>query len=139
MAGGAGIVMGQVLRVGENRLLLLRYGGKRCFDDVEAFVELLVGDDQRDKDANDVVESAGGDGNEAVLIAIFGDGFGFGVGGFAGLRVADQFDGAHAAETADVADERPFLLPGLGALFKMFADGSGAREEAVFLDGFDGG
>ena len=74
-----------------------------------------------------------------MLIAVFGDGFGFGVRRLAGLRVAHQFDGAHAAQAANVADQEPFFLPASGALFKKFADGGGTREETVLLDGLDGG
>ncbi len=48
-------------------------GGEGSFDDAEAFVELLVGDDERDEDADDVVEGAGGDGDEAVLVARLGE------------------------------------------------------------------
>jgi len=90
--------------VGERRLLVFRNRSERGLNDGEAFVELFVGDYERNEDANDVVEGAGDDGDETVLVAIFGDGFGFGVGRLAGLRVADQFDGAHAAEAANFAD-----------------------------------
>src|SRR5256884_7035620 len=125
------------LSVGKRGVFLLHDGGEGGSDDTEAFVELPVGDYQRNEDANHIVESSGGDGDEAVLAAILGDGLGFGVGRLAGLYVAHQFDGAHAAQTANVADQRPFFLPASGALFKMFADGRGAREQTVLLDGFD--
>src|SRR5438477_6762062 len=128
-----------LLGVGKRWLLVLRDGGERGLYHTKAFVELLIGDDERNEDANHIVESAGGNGDEAVLVAILGDGLGFGVGRLAGLRVAHQFDGAHAAEAANVADQRPFFLPASGALFKTFADGRGACEQAVLLYGFDGG
>src|SRR5260370_10831776 len=142
------------LRAGEGGVGALGDGGEGSFDDAEAFVELLVGDDERDEDADDVVEGAGGDGDEAVLVAVARDLFGLGVGGLAwvsrlarivsraasrGSGVADQLDGAHAAEAANVADEIPFLLPAAGAFFKTLAEGGGAREQTLFLDGFDGG
>ena len=127
------------LSVGKRGVLLLHDGGERGFDDAEAFVELLIGDDERNEDANHIVESAGRDGDEAVLAAILGDGLGFGVGRLAGLRVAHKFDGAHTAEAANVADQWPFFLPASGALFKTLADSRGAREQAVLLNGFDGG
>jgi len=74
--------------VREGGLFLFRDGGKGGFDDTETFVELLVGDQQGDEDADHVVECSGGDDDEAVLVAIFGDSFGFGVGGLARLCVA---------------------------------------------------
>src|SRR6266480_688649 len=126
-----------LLGVRKRWLLVLRNGSEGGFDDTEAFVELLIGDDERNEDANHIVESSGGDGDEAVLVAVLRDGLGFSVGGLACLRVAHQLDGAHAAETTNVADQRPFFLPASGALFKMFADGSGAREQTVLLYGFD--
>src|SRR5438552_1178003 len=128
-----------LLGVRKRWLLVLRDGSERGFDDAEAFVELLIGYDERNEDANHIVESAGGNGYEAVLVAILGDGFGFGVGRLAGLSVAHQFDGAHSAQAPNVADQRPFFLPASGALFKTFADGRGACEQAVLLYGFDGG
>src|SRR6266404_4110821 len=84
----------------KRRLLVLRNGRERGLNHGESFVELLVGDDQRDENANHVVKGASGDRDEAVLVAILGDGLGLGVGGLAGLRVTHQFEGAHAAETA---------------------------------------
>src|SRR5690349_831442 len=71
------------LRAGEGGVLGLSDGGERGFDDVEAFSELLVGDNQRDENADDVVEGARGDGDEAVLVAKPRDLLGFGVGGLA--------------------------------------------------------
>src|SRR5438876_2295830 len=120
-------------------MFLLHDGGEGGSDDTEAFVELPVGDYQRNEDANHIVESSGGDGDEAVLVAILGDGLGFGVGRLAGLRVAHKFDGAHTAGAANGADQWPFFLPASGALFKTLADSRGAREQAVLLNGFDGG
>src|SRR5438132_4363684 len=107
-----------LLGVRKRWLLVLRNGSERGFYHTKAFVELLVGDDERNEDANHIVESAGGNGDEAVLVAIFGDSLGFGVGRLAGLYVAHQFDGAHAAQAANVANQRPFFLPGQSALFK---------------------
>src|SRR6266700_4094767 len=86
---GSGAREGSALRLGD--------GGERGFDDVEAFVELLVGDDKRDEDANHVLQRAGGDGDEAVLVAITRDLLGFRVGGLAGGSVAHKFHRAHAA------------------------------------------
>src|SRR5205807_9711064 len=111
-----------LLGVRKRWLLVLRNGSERGFYHTKAFVELLVGDYQRNEDANHIVESAGGNGDEAVLVAIHGDGFGFRIRGLAGLYVAHQFDGAHAAETPNVANQRPFFLPGQSPLFKTFAD-----------------
>src|SRR5438309_1489412 len=127
-----------LLGVRKRWLLVLRNGSERGFYHTKAFVELLVGDDERNEDANHIVESAGGNGDEAVLVAIFGDSLGFGIRGLACLRVPHQFDGAHAAQATNVADQRPFFLPGQRALFKTFADSRGAREQTVLLYGFDG-
>src|SRR5205814_6440476 len=114
------------LRAGEGGALRLSDGGERGFDDVEAFIKLFVGDHKRDEDANDVVEGARGDGDEAVLVAVARDLPGLGVGGLAwasrlarivfraasrGTGVANEFDGAHAPKAANIADEVPFVLP----------------------------
>src|SRR5438874_13356858 len=95
------------LSVGKRGLFLLHEGGERGFDDAEAFVELLVGDHQRNEDANHIVESSSGDGDEAVLVAILGDGFGLGVGRLAGLSIGNHFDGSYGSQTANVADLGP--------------------------------
>src|SRR6266436_2720256 len=123
----------------ERRLLALDNGCKRGFDNVKTLVELLICDHQWNEDADYIVESSGGDGDEAVLVAILSDGFGFGVGRLARFCVAHQFDGAHSAEAANVADKRPPFLPAPGALFETLADASGTREQAVLLDSFNGG
>ena len=68
---------------GEGGTLGFGHGGERGFNDVEAFIELLVGDHEWHEDANDVVECAGGDGDEAVLVAVARDLLSFSVGGFA--------------------------------------------------------
>src|SRR5437660_12684342 len=114
------------LGVGKRWLLVRSNGSERGFYNAEAFVELLIGDYERNEDANHIVASACSNGDEAVLVAILGDGFVFSVGRLARLRVAHQFDGAHAAETPNVANQRPFFLPGQRALFKTFADSRGA-------------
>src|SRR6516165_10195710 len=114
-------------RAGQGGVLGLGDRGEGGFDDVESFVELFVGDDERDEDADDVVEGAGGDGDKAVLVAVAGDLLGFGVGRLARGGAADELDGAHAAKAAHLADEIPFLLPDASALFKTFADFGGAR------------
>src|SRR5207245_783029 len=85
-----------------HRVLMFRDGGKRSFHDVEAFVELLVADHQRHQNAHDVVVCARDDGDEPMLEAIVRDLLGFGFGWLASFRVANQFDGAHAAEGAPV-------------------------------------
>src|SRR6516162_358040 len=113
--------------------------GEGGFDDVESFVELFIGDDERDEDADDVVEGAGGDGDKAVLVAVAGDLLGFGVGRLARGGAADELDGAHAAKAAHLADEIPFPLPDASALFKTFADFGGARQQAILLYAFDHG
>src|SRR5438094_9258539 len=132
------VLLGVALSVGKRGPLLFHDGGERGLDDTETFVELAVGDYQRNEDANHIVESAGGNGDEAVLVAILGNGFGFGVGRLACLRVAHQFDGAHAAETPNVANQRPFFLPGQSPLFNTFADSRGAREQTLLLYRFTG-
>src|SRR6266851_7219278 len=101
---------------------MFRDGGKCSFHDVEAFVELLVADHQRHQNAHDVVVRARDDGDEPMLEAIVRDLLGFGFGWLASFRVANQFDGARAAEATHVTDERPSPLPYAGALFKPFAD-----------------
>src|SRR2546430_17089714 len=59
-------------------LLAVRDGGQRGLDHTASFVELLVGDYQRNEDANHIVEGAGGGGDEGVLGGIPFDLRGFG-------------------------------------------------------------
>src|SRR5579885_2710405 len=92
------------------------------FENAETFGELRVRDHERNENANDVVKRARGDEDEAVLVAKAGDVPGFRVGMLAGIRVAHEFHGAHAAEAANIADERPLFLPGAGARFKLLAN-----------------
>src|SRR5512137_423823 len=61
------------LGVRKRRLLLFGDGGKRGFNDAEAFVKLLFRNHQRHKNSNHVVERAGGDGNKTVFVAVLGD------------------------------------------------------------------
>src|SRR2546429_7628794 len=105
------------LSVGKRGVFLLHDGGEGGSDDTEAFVEVPVGDYQRNEDANHIVESSGGGGDEAGLVAILGDGLGFGVCRLAGFRVAHNVDGAHTAEAANVADQWPIFLAGQRAVF----------------------
>src|SRR2546430_7340306 len=67
-------------------LLAVRDGGQRGLDHTASFVELLVGDYQRNEDANHIVEGAGGGGDEAGLVAILFDFPGLGVRRLAGSR-----------------------------------------------------
>src|SRR5450432_2011580 len=126
------------LSVRQRRLLLLRNRSQCRLDNVKAFVELLIGNHQRHQNADHVVEGAGGDEDHAVLVAILGDWFRLGFGGLAGLRVAHQFDRAHAAQAANVADQRPLFLPSACSRLEMLAEGGRARQQTFFLDGRDG-
>src|ERR1700690_2186671 len=94
-----------VLGMGKHGLLTFRDTCEGGFDDVQTLAELLVGHDERDENADNVVERACGDEDQAVLVAIFSDFFGLGVGRLTSFSVANQFDGAHSAEAADVADK----------------------------------
>src|SRR4029077_16391670 len=100
--------------------------GQRRFEDVEAFIELFVGNDERNENTHYVAVSAGGDGDKAVFVAVLRDFF----GGF-GVRLArrlvfDQFDGTHRAEAAYVADDCELLLPSPCALLELAAKMRGA-------------
>src|SRR2546430_15114043 len=105
------------LGVGKRGMFLLHDGGERGFDHSEAFVELPVGDYQRNEDANHIVESAGGNGDEAVLVAIHGDGFGFRIRGLAGPEVPHPFQCAHAAQTPNGAHPTPLFFPEPSGVF----------------------
>src|SRR6266853_6007631 len=85
----------------------VRDGGQRGFDHTASFVELLVGDYQRNEDANHIVEGAGGDGDEAVLVAILCDFRGLGVRWLARPRVAHHLNGAHAAQATNISHYSP--------------------------------
>src|SRR5882672_6915939 len=112
-----------MLCVRKRCLLAFRDTRKGGFDYIQPFVELLIGDDERNENTNHIVERSSGDHDETVLVAILGDLFGFGVCWLASLGTAHQFDGTHAAQTTNVADQRPFFLPAASALFKTLADG----------------
>ena len=58
-----------------------------------------------------------------MLVTETSDLFGLRVSRLASGDVAAEFDGEHAAEVSDVADEIPFFLPAAGASFKALADG----------------
>src|SRR5208282_371626 len=127
------------LGVRQRGLLAFRDACQGGFEHVEAFVELLVGNNERNQNANDIVERACRDHDEAVLVAIFGDLLCFGVGGFTSFGVTHEFYGAHGAKAANLANQGPFFLPAAGAFLEMFSDGGRARKEAIFFDGFDSG
>jgi hypothetical protein len=68
--------LGDELRVGQNRLLLLRNMCKGGFNNIETFIELRVSDHEGNKDANNIVKGSRGDSDEAVFVTILGDGLG---------------------------------------------------------------
>ena len=109
-------------------MLVLCDRSKCSFEDVEALVELLVGDHKWDQNAHHVVVRPCRDGDKAVLVTIAGDFLGFRLRGLTCGGAADELDGAHAAKAANVANQRPFLLPAAGTLFKTLSDGSGPGE-----------
>ena len=124
---------------GERGALALGYGGQRGFQHPEAFVELRIADHQRHQDAHHVAVAPGGDGDQAVLVAILRDFLGLRIGRLARLRVAHQLDGAHPAEPAHVAYQRPLLLPAAGAFFEALADGLRTLQQPFFLDDLHAG
>src|SRR5215471_3554233 len=96
-------------------------GNQGGFEYVQSFLELLVAYDQRHQDAHYAAVSAGGDGDEAVFVAVTGDFFrGLGVG-LARGTVLHQLNGTHAAQAADVADYSKLLVPEVCALRKLAA------------------
>src|SRR6266404_6383386 len=74
-----------------------------------------------------------------MLVAILRNFLGLGISRLPRLGVAHQLDGAHAAETANVSDQRPLLLPATCAQFKMLSESGGPGEQAFLFDRFDRG
>src|SRR5215472_18155797 len=126
------------LRVRERSLLGLGDVRQAGFENVEAFVELLVGRDQRNQDAHNIAIGSGSDRDEAVLVSKLGKFLGLCGSGLTGIAVADEFDGTHAAKATYLANDRPLLLPLFGTFFETLADGSGTREQAILFKGFKG-
>jgi hypothetical protein len=62
---------------------------------------------------------------------------GFRVGGLARVRIANEFNRAHATESANVADQRPLFLPRASARLKMLSDRCRPRQQTIFLDSFN--
>src|SRR6202011_6183389 len=104
--------------VRKSRLFRLGDVRKAGFQNIQPFVELFVGDHQRYKNAHHVACGACRNRDDAVLVGEVRQLFGLGIGGPARFAVAHQFDGAHPAENANLADQLPLLLPASGAFFK---------------------
>src|SRR3974390_1645243 len=111
-------------------------GGNRRFQHVEGLVELRVSNYKRHQPADHVTERSGGERNDAVFVAIASDRVRL-VRGRLERAGLDQFDGAHAAEPAHIADDGPGLLPVAGALLEVVAELLGAVAKIVFLDRVD--
>ncbi len=111
------------LCVTQRRLFSLGDRRQGSFDHVQAFIELRIGHDQRDEDTHYVVKRPRSDGDQSMFVAIARNLFGFGIRRLAATCIANQFHGAHSAEPANVANQRPFLLPAARAFFKPLADG----------------
>jgi hypothetical protein len=82
--------------MGKDGSFVLRNGGDRSFDHVEALVELRIGYDEGNQDADDVIECARRDNDQTVLATLPNNFLGFRVGRLACFDVAHQFDGTHA-------------------------------------------
>ncbi len=103
---------------------------------VEPFIELLIRNHQRYQNAHHVPVRPRCDSDQAVFVGVTRKLFRLRTGRFARLPIADQFDRAHAAEAAHVADQGKLLLPGPGALFEALSDSRGSRKQSVFLNRF---
>src|ERR1043166_7359285 len=114
--------------------LLFRCGcgnvGQCRFEDVQAFIKLLVGDYEGNEYAHNVVIGTGGDSDQAVFIAVLRDSLRFVAGRFASDEIFHQFDGAHATEAANFADDLELFLPLITACFEFFAELCGAHAQA---------
>ncbi len=87
-----------------------------CFHNGEAFVEglgdvggVVFGEAHGGFDADDVSVEAAFAEEELAFAGEFEEFEGFGVGGFFGVAVADEFDAEHEAQAADFADEGVFV------------------------------
>src|SRR5664279_157320 len=118
--------------------LCVSHVGDRCLQHVESLVKLLVGDHQWHQQAQHVAERTSGKYNHSVFVAVACDPVGF-VGGRLASTGLYQFDSAHAAESADIADDGPALLPVAGAFLEVVAQVLGAFAELLLPDGIDHG
>src|SRR5208337_189982 len=96
-------------------------------------VHLLVARDQWDEDADHIGERTGSDRDQAMLVTILRDLFGFvGSGSFRFLRL-HQFDGLHAAEAAHVTNDRPAALPLAGPTLETITEFVGTNQQIFFF------
>src|SRR5579863_2416972 len=113
----------QALRdVGSGARLRLDDRFERRFEHAEAFLELVVRDNERHQQPDDVPVAPRRKHDQAVLIAVSHDLLGFPVGGLARLRRAHEFNRLHGAESSYVADKLPALLPLAGASVEPVAE-----------------
>src|SRR4030095_5533221 len=125
-----------LLRVRCYELLLGCSGGdvrQRGFQHVETLVKLRVVQHKRNKNSHTVAVRASRDGDQAVLVAVLRDPFGFLAGRFPRGRILDELDSAHAAEAADVADNLKLFGPLLAPFFEFSAEFGRAREYSTSL------
>src|SRR5579864_1908414 len=95
---------------------------ERRFEHAESFLELVVRDNERHQQPDDVAVAPRRKHDQAVLIAVSHDLFGLLVGGFARFLRAHQFNRLHGAEASYVADKLPALLPLEGASAEPVAE-----------------
>src|SRR5689334_1566519 len=91
---------------------------KRLLQDLETPGEIVVGDDQRDEDPDDVSERAAGEEDETALACGFGRALGEVGGGLFRLAVGDELEGEHRADAPHLAD----LVDARGEVVEARAD-----------------
>src|SRR5262249_41312673 len=113
---------------------LRRDRGEASGEDVEPFVELVVGDRERRQEPDHVAEGSRRDQDHAARAGEAGEPVGFVLGGLARLTIADELDADHRAAPADVADEGTGLPPLLRIGLDARADRLASPEEVSGLE-----
>src|SRR6516162_11783800 len=113
---------------------LAAVSSKRCFQHIQPFLELCVGDDERHQKPENVAVSTGRDGQQTVLVAVFAYGRYDLLIGLAGGGIANHFKRAHCAHPVEGPDLGPALLPALCAGGEMLAESDSACAQFFLLD-----
>ena len=107
-----------------------------AFQNVQCLFKLRISDNQRHQQADHIAEGSGREGDNTVLITIACDLFRLFCSRLARARIC-QLDRAHSAQTANLTNNRPPLLPFACASFKALSKLLGAIREILLLDGSD--
>src|SRR5215467_2357708 len=106
-------------------------------EDLEAFLELLIRDDERHQSANHVSVGPCRDQDQPVLAGLPKDAIGpISIGFFRGA-VLDDLQRAHRAQSARLSDERKAVVEATESLLDLPPDLDGAVAQMAALEEFD--